>query len=139
MLGMQHIIRMRHIIVCGLSGSTVFFHIISQRHDFRKKKVIEHKKMCVLISLHLLSETFVILRRNAPDMIKNEYWSSGACCCPILMKVEFSRQIFEKCSNIKFNENPSSGSRVVPCGQTEGRTDSFDEANSHFSQLRLRA
>jgi hypothetical protein len=34
------------------------------------------------------------------------------------MKLEFSRRIFEKYSNIKFNENPSSGSRVVPCGRT---------------------
>ena len=34
------------------------------------------------------------------------------------MKLEFSRQIFEKSSNIKFHENPSSGSRVVPCGRT---------------------
>jgi hypothetical protein len=41
------------------------------------------------------------------------------------MKREFSRQIFEKSSNIKFHENPSSGSRVVPCG----RTDRYDEAN----------
>ena len=32
-------------------------------------------------------------------------------------------QIFEKDSNIKFHENPSSGSRVVPCGQTDGPTD----------------
>jgi hypothetical protein len=29
------------------------------------------------------------------------------------MKLEFSRQIFEKPSNIKFHQNPSSGSRVV--------------------------
>jgi hypothetical protein len=43
--------------------------------------------------------------------------------CPILMKLEFSRQIFEKYSNIKFHENPCSGSRVVPCGRTEGWTD----------------
>jgi hypothetical protein len=28
------------------------------------------------------------------------------------MKLKFSRQIFEKYSNIKFHENPSSGSRV---------------------------
>jgi len=35
----------------------------------------------------------------------------------------FSRQIFEKFSNIKFHENPSSGSRVVPCGRIDGRTD----------------
>jgi len=25
----QHAMRMRHIVVCGLSGSTVFIHIIS--------------------------------------------------------------------------------------------------------------
>ena len=36
------------------------------------------------------------------------------------MKLEFSRQIFEKSSNIKFYENPSSGSRVVPWWQTDG-------------------
>jgi hypothetical protein len=35
------------------------------------------------------------------------------------MKLEFSRQIFEKYSNIKFYENPFSGSGVVPCGQTD--------------------
>jgi hypothetical protein len=39
------------------------------------------------------------------------------------MKVEISRQIFEKCSNIKFNENPSSGSRVVSCGRIDGERD----------------
>jgi len=38
---------------------------------------------------------------------------------PILMKLEFSRQVFEKYSNIKFHENPFSGSRVVLCGQTD--------------------
>jgi hypothetical protein len=36
------------------------------------------------------------------------------------MKLEFSRQIFEKYSNTKFYENPSSGSRVVPWEQTDG-------------------
>jgi hypothetical protein len=35
------------------------------------------------------------------------------------MKLEFSRQIFEKYSNIKFHENPSSGSRIVSCGWTD--------------------
>jgi len=39
--------------------------------------------------------------------------------CPVLVKVEYSWQIFEKYSNIKFHENPSSGSRVVPCGRTD--------------------
>ena len=45
---------------------------------------------------------------------------------PILMKLEFSQQIFEKYSNIKFYENPFSGSRAVPCGWKDGH----DEANS---------
>jgi hypothetical protein len=35
------------------------------------------------------------------------------------MKLEFPRQILEKYSNIKFHENPSSRSRVVPCGRTD--------------------
>jgi hypothetical protein len=39
------------------------------------------------------------------------------------MKFEYSLQIFEKCSDIKFHENLSSGSRVVPCGLTEGQID----------------
>ena len=40
------------------------------------------------------------------------------------MKLEFSCQIFEKYSNVKFHENPSSGSRVVQYERTtEGQTD----------------
>ena len=41
------------------------------------------------------------------------------------MKLEFSGRIFEKSWNIQFNENPSSGSRVILCGQTE-RHDKFN-------------
>ena len=43
--------------------------------------------------------------------------------CSISMKHNFSRQIFEKYSDIKFHENPSCGSRVFTCGQTEKRAD----------------
>jgi len=39
------------------------------------------------------------------------------------MKLEFSRHIFDKYSNIKFHENPSSGSRVVLRRRADGRTD----------------
>ena len=38
------------------------------------------------------------------------------------MKREFSRQIFEESSYIKFHQNPFSGVRV-PCGRTGGQTD----------------
>ena len=37
----------------------------------------------------------------------------------IVIKLKFSLQFSEKYSNIKFSENPSSGCRVVPCGQTD--------------------
>jgi hypothetical protein len=37
----------------------------------------------------------------------------------ILMKLTFSRKIFETYLNIKYYENPSSGSRVAPCGRTD--------------------
>ena len=33
------------------------------------------------------------------------------------MELEFSQHIFKKCSNINFNENPSSGIRADPYGQ----------------------
>jgi len=39
-----------------------------------------------------------------------------------LMKLEISRQVFEKYSKIKFHENPPSGSPVVPCGLIDGQT-----------------
>jgi hypothetical protein len=39
------------------------------------------------------------------------------------MKLEFSQWIFKKYSNIKFHENPSSGSRVLQRGQKDGHTD----------------
>jgi hypothetical protein len=53
-LVIQHATRMRNIVICGLSGSTIFFHSISQTARLSGKKVIEHK-MCLLI----LSITFV--------------------------------------------------------------------------------
>jgi len=51
------------------------------------------------------------------------------------MKIEFSRQIFEKYSNIKFHENSASESRVFP----RGRTERHDEANNRISQFYERA
>jgi len=37
--------------------------------------------------------------------------------------VDFSRHIFNKYSNIKFNDNASSGNHGVPCGRIDGQTD----------------
>jgi hypothetical protein len=57
---------------------------------------------------------------------------SNRYSCQILMKLEIFGQIFKKFWNIKFHENPSSGSRVVPA---DGWTDRHNEFNPRFSQF----
>jgi hypothetical protein len=114
-LVIQHAMRMRHIAICGLPRFTIFFHIISQTTRFSKKKLLIIK--CVFrVSLQRLSEMVFIFRITERDMIENVY-----CSCPILMKLEISRRIFEKYSNIKFHKNPSGGSRGVH-GWMDGQT-----------------
>jgi hypothetical protein len=45
------------------------------------------------------------------------------------MKLEFSRQISENSSNTKFRKNPSSESRVVSRGRTDGLTNAIVETH----------
>jgi len=55
------------------------------------------------------------------------------------MKLEILNKFFQKYSNIKFHDNPPSGSRVVPFGRTDRQTNRRDAANSHFFlNLRMR-
>ena len=112
---------MRRIVICGLPVSIIFFHAVR----FSKKKIIKHN-VCFNFNL---SETFLILRRTQRDMIEEDYKSSRklpVILVRFLIKLEFSQQIFEKYSNIKFHENPSSANPVIACR----RTDRHDEANS---------
>jgi hypothetical protein len=51
------------------------------------------------------------------------------------MKLEFSRQIFEKHAYTKFQENSFSGGLIVPCRRTDGQTETHDEVNSRLSQF----
>jgi len=117
---------------CALSDCTTFFsHYLIKRKDFRKKNIIEHEK-CILISSKTsawnASQSKKRCARYGQKHI-SVFMYSTRYACQILIKLEFSRQIFEKYSNISNNENPSSGSWVVQCGQTEGRTDRLEEAN----------
>jgi hypothetical protein len=83
-------------------------------------KMFLNTKCLFWFSLQLLSETFIILSRIQRDIIINVLRCSSKTpvVCQILVKFEQSRQICEKSSSIKFHENPSSGSQIVPCGQT---------------------
>jgi hypothetical protein len=79
--------------------------MISRMKRFKKKKIVEHK-MCVLTFLQRLPEIFLILRNVQRDIIKHLHLYS--CKVPVTLnvffvKLEFSRQIFEKCPGIKFH------------------------------------
>ena len=68
-LGIQHAMRMHHMINCGPPRSTTFFHTVSYKAGFSKKKLINTK--CVFgVPLQILSETFFIISRSERDMTK---------------------------------------------------------------------
>jgi hypothetical protein len=102
-----------------------------KRHDFRIK-VIEHK-MCFDFPYNFCLKQFHSKKNSARyHKCTSVFMWSTRYSCYILMKLEFSRQICEECSCMKFHKYPSSGSRVVPCGRTDVRTDGRDEAESSF-------
>ena len=59
--------------------------------------------------------------------------------CLILMKPDFSRQIFQNDSNINFHEDSSIRSHGVPCGEkdrrADGETDNHDACKGRSSQF----
>jgi hypothetical protein len=102
---------------------------------FSEKKLLNIK--CVfLFSVQLLSVTFLILRRIQPDIIINVHRSS--CEVPVIVvrfysNLNFLDRFFDKYSNIKFHENPFSGSRVVPRGRTDRRNEAITVAFRNFA------
>jgi len=79
-VGIEHAKRMRHIVVCGLSSSTIFLHISYKWHDFREK-VIDGRK-CVLIFSTNLPEIYPIVIIIKRDSITSFYRSS--CKVPVI-------------------------------------------------------
>ena len=116
---------MSSVACLSLPYFPTWFH---KRHDFREKKVIEHG-MCVLIFSTTSVWKSYHSKKHAARYHKYTYVATASThnSCQILMKLESSGQIFEKCSNVKFHENPSSENRVFPCWKTgrrrNGRTD----------------
>ena len=88
-----------HVAYLVLQYFSTLFH---KQHHFQKK-VIEHKSV-FLFSLELSSGKFLLLRRNEQDTIIILLVShTSISYCQILMKHEFSRQIFDKYSKYKIS------------------------------------
>jgi hypothetical protein len=58
-LDIQHTMLMRHIVICGMSGSTIFF-----PHYLIKCRIFKFIIYVYWISLQILPETFLILRKT---------------------------------------------------------------------------
>jgi len=59
--------------------------------------------------------------------------------CQNLKRLELSRQIFGRYSNVKFYQNALSGSLVVLCGRMGRQTKIHVTAKSRFSKFNERA
>jgi hypothetical protein len=117
--------RVHHMVSCGRSSCAIFFHILINSTIFENEKLL-NVKWVLWFSLQAMYETFLILRRNERDMIKNVLFLMWIfhCSCPILMNLEFFDR-FSKIIQIKFRENASIDSRGFPCGRTDRHNEAY--------------
>jgi hypothetical protein len=116
-----------------------YFSILSHKRCNFWEKLTEHKMRVFIFSTTFLKNIFHSKKNLAiyRQKYRNVFMQSTRYCYQILMKVEFSRHIFGKSSSKSVHREPSSPMRTY--GQTDGRTDIHDAANSRFSQLCDRA
>jgi hypothetical protein len=92
----------------------------------------------VWFSLQILTLKSLILRRIQRGMII--ITRRFSCKLPGFLVIfqwvcQVSRQIFEKYSDIKHNENPSRVSRVVPCRRIDEQTDRQTDTQRDMAKL----
>ena len=71
--GKPHLNGPHYIVICGLSGCTTSLHSITYTARCSEERLLKGK-FVLCFSLQLLCETFLILRRNELDIMKNVYW-----------------------------------------------------------------
>ena len=112
----------------------IFRHYLShKRHNFPRKKVIEHEIGILIFLTTFIWNTSHSKKNSVGYCHKREKSSCKILCYSsrIFMKLEFSRQIFEK---LKYQVSPKSV-QWGPSRLTDRQTDGHDEANSRFSQF----
>ena len=90
-LVIRHAKILRHVVICGLPGFTIFLLIVSQKARVSKeKKVFEHQT-CVANFSTNLSEHFSYSKETAD--INIDFHVHYAVFCQIIMTLVFSLQI----------------------------------------------
>jgi len=129
-LVIQRATRMRRVIASSVAcPALLYFSTLShKRHDFRKRLI--ENKMCFDFSTTTVWNICHYKKKWGKyyhKCIQVKYGTRYSC--RVLMALEISRQIFEKkkkknkYSDIKFKENPSSTSSVVPWRWKDRRTE----------------
>ena len=126
-LGVQHAMHTLHNVICNLSSFTIFFHIISSMAQCFSVGGVTEIKCVFRTSLQLFYETFLILMRNVPDMIKNVY------CFQEMYSLFLSDLNETWIFSADFpNKKFMKGCHV---GAESFQADRHDARNSHFSQF----
>jgi hypothetical protein len=108
-LVIQHALCMSRIMLSSVTFLALpYFSTLSHKRNHFRENVLEHK-MCVLnFSTNFVGNISHTKKNSARYHHKCTYvfTQSTHYSCQILMKLEFSPQIFEKPSNIEFHEKP---------------------------------
>jgi hypothetical protein len=117
-LVIQHSKRVHHIVICGLPRSTIFFpHYLINGKIFGK--TLLNMKCVFWFFLQFCLNISHPKKTSARYCHKCTYIGLHKKYPLFLYDLNFLDSFSKKYSNVKFHENPSGGSRVVPRGETD--------------------